>query len=164
MNEFEYWRDQKHWHGGHRAHRGDLRPKILICLLDKPMHGYEIISTLEEETHGFWRPSAGSIYPNLQLLEEQDLVTSVDKDGKKIYTLTEKGKVEANAAKAERSDHDSDEKSHHGKEFHVFKMSFIETMMLLRQIASQDDEAIKTEANKILFEAKDKLAKLVKDK
>jgi len=43
-------------------------------------------------------------------------------------------------------------------------MSFIETMMLLRQIASQDDEAIKTEANKILFEAKDKLAKLVKDK
>ena len=64
----------KGWRGS-RARRGDMVPIILRALLEKPMHGYEIISELEEKSFGYWWPSAGSIYPNLQLLEEQGFVT-----------------------------------------------------------------------------------------
>ena len=38
------------------------------------MHGYEMIKEIEERTQGAWVPSAGSIYPILQLLEEEGLI------------------------------------------------------------------------------------------
>jgi len=82
-------------HGGGRMGRGTMEPLILRVLLDKPMHGYEIISTLEEQSHGFWRPSPGSIYPTLQLLEEKGHVTVDEQSGKKVYALTTEGKREA---------------------------------------------------------------------
>ena len=86
------------WHrawGSPRAGRGDISTIILHLLTEKPMHGYEIIRTLEEKSRGMWRPSAGSIYPTLQYLEEQELVSSREEGGKKIYTLTDKGHSEA---------------------------------------------------------------------
>ena len=82
------------WHG-FQAKRGDMSGIVLRVLADKPMHGYEIIQELERKSHGFWRPSPGSIYPTLQLLEEQDLVASGDDAGKKIYTITDAGRSEA---------------------------------------------------------------------
>src|SRR6266540_2432552 len=78
-----------------QARRGDMRPIILSALQTGPMHGYEIMRHLEEKSHGMWRPSPGSIYPTLQLLEEQELVTGEEKDGKKVYSLTDKGHKEA---------------------------------------------------------------------
>lgn len=89
-------------HGGFRARRGMIEPAILELLLEEPMHGYEIISQLEERSHGMWRPSAGSVYPTLQLLEEKDLVTSETKGGKKVYSLTEKGKGAAQAVEEQK--------------------------------------------------------------
>ena len=70
-------------------------PTILRLLVEKPMHGYEIISTLEEKTHGLWRPSAGVVYPTLQLLEDQALVASQEQSGKRVYALTETGRAQA---------------------------------------------------------------------
>jgi DNA-binding PadR family transcriptional regulator len=97
FNGFGAWEDMHR--GSFRAGRGMMEPAILSVLLDKPMHGYEIISTLEENTHGMWRPSAGSIYPTLQLLEEKGLLSGQEVDGKKVYTLTEEGR---SAAKEEK--------------------------------------------------------------
>lgn len=76
---------------GFRIQRGMMEPAILSALAEKPMHGYEIITYLEEKSHGLWRPSAGSVYPTLQLLEEKDHVKSSEQNGKKIYELTEDG-------------------------------------------------------------------------
>lgn len=59
------------------------------------MHGYEIIRHLEDKSYGLWRPSPGSIYPMLQLLEEEGLVSGRDDDGKRIYELTDSGRAEA---------------------------------------------------------------------
>jgi DNA-binding PadR family transcriptional regulator len=58
------------------------------------MHGYEIIGELAERTEGLWRPSPGSIYPTLQLLEDEGLVTAQadDAGGKRRYTLTDEGR------------------------------------------------------------------------
>src|ERR1700745_1834563 len=99
-DDFENWGGS--WHGhmfrgwyGYQAKRGDMSPILLRVLAEKPMHGYEIIRELEKKSHGFWRPSPGSVYPTLQLLEEQDLVTSRDEGGKKVYTLTDAGSEEA---------------------------------------------------------------------
>lgn len=81
-----------------QARRGDMRGIILKSLLEKPMHGYEIIRSLEEASHGMWRPSPGSVYPMLQLLEEEELVTGRDENGKKVYSLTDAGKAAAEKA------------------------------------------------------------------
>ena len=47
-------------------------------LSDKPMHGYDLIRELEERSGGAWRPSPGSIYPTLQLIEDEGLVETAD--------------------------------------------------------------------------------------
>ena len=60
--------------GGHRARRGDVRAAVLALLAERPMHGYEMIKELEERTEGTWVPSAGSIYPTLQMLEDEGLI------------------------------------------------------------------------------------------
>lgn len=82
---------------GHERHsnffeKGDLKYIILDLIKDKPSHGYEIIRALEERFHGFYSPSAGSVYPTLQLLEDLGYVKSLEQDGKKVYTITEEGK------------------------------------------------------------------------
>ncbi len=72
--------------------KGDLKYVILDLLKDKPAHGYEIIRSLENSFHGFYSPSAGSVYPTLQLLEDMGYVKSSEQDGKKVYTITEEGR------------------------------------------------------------------------
>jgi DNA-binding PadR family transcriptional regulator len=72
--------------------KGDLKYVILNLLKDKPSHGYEIIRALEEHFHGFYTPSAGSVYPTLQMLNDMGYVSSAEQDGKKTYTITEEGK------------------------------------------------------------------------
>jgi DNA-binding PadR family transcriptional regulator len=80
---------------GPRVRRGNVRAAILALLAERPMHGYEMIQELEARTDGLWRPSAGSIYPTLQLLEEEGLVTGVESEGKRRFSLTDAGRVEA---------------------------------------------------------------------
>jgi len=71
--------------------RGDLKYIILQYLKEKPSYGYEIIRALEERFHGFYVPSPGTIYPTLQMLEEMGHVSAVEQEGKKVYTITDKG-------------------------------------------------------------------------
>lgn len=72
--------------------KGDLKYVILNLLKDKPSHGYEIIRAMEESFHGFYTPSAGSVYPTLQMLDDMGYVSSSEHDSKKVYTITEEGK------------------------------------------------------------------------
>jgi DNA-binding PadR family transcriptional regulator len=78
-----------------RARRGNVRTAILGLLTERAMHGYEMIQELEARTDGLWRPSAGSIYPTLQLLEDEGLVKSAESDGRRAYSLTDAGRAEA---------------------------------------------------------------------
>jgi DNA-binding PadR family transcriptional regulator len=81
--------------GGPRARRGDVRVAVLALLTEGPMHGYQIIQELENRSGGTWRPSPGSIYPTLQLLADEGLVTSEEVGGKRVYSLTEAGRERA---------------------------------------------------------------------
>jgi len=74
-----------------------VRTALLALLGEKPMHGYDLIRELEERSGGFWRPSPGSIYPTLQMLEDEGLVTSEERDGKRVYSITDAGRAELEA-------------------------------------------------------------------
>ncbi len=85
--------------------RGDIRWALLEALGDGPAHGYELITRLEERSGGVWRPSPGSVYPTLQMLEDEGLVRSEERDAKRVYELTEPGRAVA----AERAAHAPEE-------------------------------------------------------
>ena len=73
-----------------RMRRGGMKFLLLEMLKEGPRHGYELISALEARFRGY-RPSPGSVYPTLQMLEEGGFVTSQEIDGKKVYTITDAG-------------------------------------------------------------------------
>jgi DNA-binding PadR family transcriptional regulator len=91
-----------------RARRGDVKYLVLELLAEGPRHGYDIIKGIEER-RGV-RPSAGSVYPTLQLLEDGGFVTSDQVDGKRVYTITDSGRaLLANRATDPDGDEDTDE-------------------------------------------------------
>ncbi len=78
--------------GPGRARRGDVRAAILRLLAEQPMHGYQIIRVLTDRSDGVWSPSAGSVYPTLQMLADEGLVNAEQSGGKKVYHLTDAGR------------------------------------------------------------------------
>jgi DNA-binding PadR family transcriptional regulator len=85
---------------GSRGRRGDVRAAVLALLNEKPMHGYEIIQELDARTGGIWRPSPGSVYPTLQMLEDEGLIASEQSEGRRRFALTDAGRDEAAQAAA----------------------------------------------------------------
>lgn len=83
--------------------RGDIRTAILVLLAEQPRHGYDLIRAIEERSGGAWVPSAGSIYPTLQVLEDEGLITIELIDGRKTASLTAAGRewVEARPDEAD---------------------------------------------------------------
>jgi DNA-binding PadR family transcriptional regulator len=79
---------------GPRSRRGDIRIALLSALTDGPGHGYQLIQRLEERSGGRWRPSPGSVYPTLQLLEDSGFVTATQQDDKRVFAITEAGQAE----------------------------------------------------------------------
>ena len=73
--------------------RGDLKYVILDLLKDQPRHGYDIIRALEDRMRGRYRPSPGSVYPTLQMLEDLGYVASTQQEGKKVYAITDEGRA-----------------------------------------------------------------------
>lgn len=80
---------------------GHLRLYLLRLLVDRPMHGYEIIQALTDQSGGTYQPSPGTIYPRLGKLEEEGLVTK-EADGRKtVYAITDAGRAELSAREPE---------------------------------------------------------------
>lgn len=77
---------------GPKARRGDVRTAALLLLAEEPRNGYQIMQELEERSGGAWRPSAGSVYPALQQLEDEGLVRSEENGGRKLLHLTDAGR------------------------------------------------------------------------
>ena len=84
---------------GSRVSRGDVRAAVLALLVERPMHGYQIIREIEKRSGGAWKPSAGSVYPTLQLLADEGLIAAEEANGRKTYSLTEEGREVADESK-----------------------------------------------------------------
>ena len=150
----EMSRGRGHGPGRHRVRRGDVRSAVLALLDDRPMHGYEMIQELEERTGGRWTPSAGSIYPTLQLLEDEGLVTPEEVEGRKVYSLTDAGKEAApDRTEGGRPWEQGDEDS---PRFEARKELF-RLMGAAKQLARSGDDAQLTKAAEILKDARRKL-------
>lgn len=146
------------WEGRGRPHRGrgrrgNTRAAVLGLLAERPMHGYEMISELEQRTGGVWRPSPGSIYPTLQLLEDEGLITSEESGGRKRFTLTEAGRAEAEHAGQPWQEFDQG----HIAQAQRFREAGFGIMQALRQVATTGTEEQRRQALDVLAETKRKL-------
>ncbi|MDG6900654.1 MAG: PadR family transcriptional regulator [Nitrososphaerota archaeon] len=72
--------------------RGDARLLVLEVLKERPMHGYEVGKAIAQLFGGAYEPSPGVVYPNLQWLEDEGMLEPLQRNGKKVYKVTEKGR------------------------------------------------------------------------
>jgi DNA-binding PadR family transcriptional regulator len=130
-------------------------------LAERPMHGYEIIQQIEERSGGVWRPSPGSIYPSLQLLADEGLVTGDESGGRRLFTLTDAGREEAARHQAE-----SPFSQERDEEFEVaqrFREELGQLAMAVWQVAHAGTEAQRTEVLGVLADARRRAYRLLAD-
>ncbi|MDQ1286961.1 MAG: hypothetical protein QG622_526 [Actinomycetota bacterium] len=81
-----------HGRGGRGGRRGNVRAAVLALLAEEPRHGYSIMTELAVRSRGLWRPSPGSVYPVLQQLQDEGLVSVEEADGRRVFSLTDAGR------------------------------------------------------------------------
>jgi len=97
-----WWSDPNAWNStvytplrrGRFFGTSELRLAVLYLLSESPRHGYELMKELELRSGGSYRVGAGTMYPTLQMLEDEGMVTSEQRDDKRIYSLTDLGRAE----------------------------------------------------------------------
>jgi DNA-binding PadR family transcriptional regulator len=146
-------RGHRQGHGRGRGRRGNTRAAVLALLTERPMHGYEMISELEQRTGGVWRPSPGSIYPTLQLLEDEGLITSEESGGRRRFTLTDAGRAEAENADQPWRGLDEGRMA----QAQAFREAGFGIMQALRQVGMTGNEDQRRQALEVLNETKRKL-------
>jgi DNA-binding PadR family transcriptional regulator len=149
----------RHGHGprgGRGGRRPNVRAAVLALLLERPMHGYEMISELETRTGGIWRPSPGSVYPTLQLLEDEGLIVAEETGGRKRFTLTDAGREEAQRSDAEHPPwHEVDDDAL--ASWHDIRDAAFGAMNALRQVMMSGTDEQRQRAVEVIDEAKRKL-------
>ena len=144
-------------HGGRfQMRRGIIRDAILGLLAEQPMHGYQVMQELSERSGGRWHPSAGSIYPTLQQLEDEGLVTAEDRDGRKTFALTEAGQAAAKAVPADRPWTRHDGRNDLGSLIRELNVA-------ATQVNRVGSPAARDEAGKVLTDARRALYRLLAD-
>jgi len=156
--------------GGHRGHgrghgrgrgrgRPNVRQAVLALLVERPMHGYEMIQELESRTGGIWRPRPGSVYPTLQLLEDEGLITAEQTEGRKRFALTEAGRAEAEQAaqNAPWNEYGDDTVS----QAQDYRDAVFGIMNALRQVGFSGTDEQRARALEVLQETKRKLYALL---
>lgn len=153
---------EPYWGGGRRMRRGDIRTALLAELADSPGHGYELMTRLEERTEGSWRPSPGSVYPTLQLLEDEGLVRSEERDGKRVYELTEGGRAEA-AARTEAAGGAPWESATDEVGLASLRTTLFDLRIAARQVAHAGSAEVVKRSIEILRDARKQLYRLLAD-
>jgi DNA-binding PadR family transcriptional regulator len=87
--------------GRGRRRRGDVRTALLMLLAEEPRNGYQLMQTIEERSGGRWRPSPGSVYPTLSQLEDEGLIRGVERDGAKLFEITDQGRERLDESKTD---------------------------------------------------------------
>jgi DNA-binding PadR family transcriptional regulator len=116
--------------------RGDVRRAVLSALGDGPGHGYEVMRRLEARSGGIWRPSPGSVYPILQMLQDEGLVRSHAQDGTRVYELTDTGTAEAAAGAAASGQAPWEQGDDADGRLRTFRETVGQALMAARQVAS----------------------------
>jgi DNA-binding PadR family transcriptional regulator len=146
--------------GRGRKRRGDVRLALLMLLAEEPRNGYQLMQAIEERSDGRWRPSPGSVYPTLAQLEDEGLIRAAERDGTKLFELTDAGRAQLD----ERSDAAAPWDADDDPDTHTF----IELRKLLFQVAKAawevgqvGDERQIAQASETLTEARKALYRIL---
>ena len=148
--------------GRGRRRRGDVRVAILRLLAEEPRNGYQIMQAIEELSAGRWRPSPGSVYPALSQLEDEGLIRATERDGTKVFELTETGQEQA-AAAAEApapwaADDDVDEDARHD-----LWRQFKQVVIAVKQLSDAGDDRQVERARDTLAQTRKTLYRILAD-
>jgi DNA-binding PadR family transcriptional regulator len=142
--------------------RGDIRTALLVSLSEHPGHGYEVIQTIEAKSEGAWKPSPGSVYPTLQLLEDEGLLRSEERDGKRIYEITDEGRAEADARTAEAGGAPWDLARAGGRHGEL-RQAMAQLHLATKQVALVGDAELAERATAVVKDARKQLYQLLAD-
>ena len=138
---------------------GEIKFVILRLLKEKPRHGYEIIKALEERMGGHYTPSAGTVYPTLQLLEDSGLATSELREGKRVYSITDEGRAEAERRVSEAGRLPWEQGAQDGG----LRGAMMQLQMAARQINAEGDPDHVEAAIAVVNDARKQLYRLLAD-
>jgi DNA-binding PadR family transcriptional regulator len=139
--------------GRGRRRRGDVRLALLLGLEDEARNGYQLMQMIEDRSGGRWRPSPGSVYPALAQLEDQGFVRSVERDGQKLFELTDEGREHLSERSAEKApwEGEDDPRSEATRELRSLMGQVAEATVQVSQVA---DEQQMQRAGEVLTEAR----------
>jgi DNA-binding PadR family transcriptional regulator len=146
--------------GRGRRRRGDVRAALLLLLAEEPRNGYQLMQEVEERSGGRWRPSPGAVYPSLAQLEDEGLVRSIERDGAKLFEITDAGREHLE----QRHDHappwaDEDEPAAFGD----LRAQIKPLLAAVMQVAQAGDEAAIKRATETLAQARRTIYRILAD-
>jgi DNA-binding PadR family transcriptional regulator len=146
--------------GRGRRRRGDVRLALLMLLAEEPRNGYQLMQTIEERSGGRWRPSPGSVYPTLAQLEDEGLIRAVERDGTKLFEITEQGRERLGESKVDPApwEQDDDPGTHSLSEIGA---QIIQIGKAAWQVAQEGDERQVEKASQTLAETRRALYRIL---
>jgi DNA-binding PadR family transcriptional regulator len=138
-----------------------VRTAALLLLLERPMHGYEMIQEIRERSGEAWTPSPGAIYPTIQLLTDEGLITTTDQDGKKVSQLTEAGRTVAEQLASSTTAPWDEASNAAGEGAPDLRHAIHHLLMAVKQVAMAGTTAQRQRATELLDETRRKVYALL---
>jgi DNA-binding PadR family transcriptional regulator len=146
--------------GRGRRRRGDVRLALLMLLGEEPRNGYQLMQTIEERSGGRWRPSPGSVYPTLAQLEDEGLIRATERDGTKLFEITDAGRERLGESKTDPAPWAEDEDPE-APDLHRMASLVIQIGKAAWQVAQEGDERQAEQAFQTLAETRRALYRIL---
>jgi DNA-binding PadR family transcriptional regulator len=146
---------------GRKARRGDIRTAALLLLAEEPRNGYQIMQEVEQRSEGLWRPSPGSVYPALQQLEDEGLIRSDEREGRKLFHLTDAGRAEIEKRDAGAPAPWDEMSSDFGEKAQELGQAFRSVAVAFGQVMHTGEEAQMEQARVVLANARRDLYRIL---
>ena len=146
--------------GRGRKRRGDVRLALLMLLGEEPRNGYQLMQTIEERSGGRWRPSPGSVYPTLSQLEDEGLIRGVERDGTKLFELTDLGRERLGESQVDPAPW-AEEDDPDAPDLHRMASLIIQIGKAAWQVAQEGNERQTEQAYEILAETRRSLYRIL---
>jgi DNA-binding PadR family transcriptional regulator len=133
----------------------------LLLLAEQPRNGYQIMQEISDRSKGVWSPSPGSVYPALQLLEDEGLVRSQETEGQRLFTLTEAGVTYTDEHRTEFGSPWEEVAGTVGDDVHELYSLMRQTMGALVQVSEAGNPEQVAKAAQLMKEAKRNLYRIL---
>ncbi len=144
--------------GRARRRRGDVRLALLLLLAEEPRNGYQLMQEIEQRSDGSWRPSPGSVYPTLAQLEDEGLVRAAEREGVRVFEITDQGREQIAGREEEAPPWESLDDEHPVADL---KSELVQVAKAMAQVAQVGDEQQVARAVEILANARRALYRIL---